>query len=82
MERAQRTPSAVIEAVLTSDRGRSFVSIRTNSRQCGNQPAHQCLITDVFQPCLLPCASICCMVTAVAVFRAAYTLDNGHQSIR
>jgi hypothetical protein len=27
---------------------------RTHTRNCGNQPAHQSLITDVYRPCLLP----------------------------
>jgi hypothetical protein len=29
---------------------------RTHTRNCGNQPAHQSLITDVYRPCLLPYA--------------------------
>ena len=31
----------------------------TESRSCGNQPAHESLLTGVFSLCLLPCASDC-----------------------
>ena len=31
---------------------------RTHNRNCGSQPAYQSLITDVYRPCLLPCALI------------------------
>jgi hypothetical protein len=31
---------------------------RTYNRNCGSQPAHQSLITDVYKPCLLPYAFI------------------------
>jgi len=37
---------------------------RTHIRNCGGQPAHQSLITDVYRPCLLPCAPIPATVTA------------------
>jgi hypothetical protein len=32
---------------------------QTESRSCGNQPAHESVLTGVFSPCLLPCASDC-----------------------
>jgi hypothetical protein len=31
----------------------------TEPRSCGNQPAHESLLTGVFSLCLLPCAPAC-----------------------
>jgi hypothetical protein len=31
----------------------------TKPRSCGNQPAHESLLTGVFSLCLLPCAPAC-----------------------
>ena len=31
----------------------------TEPRSCGNQPAHESLLTGVFSLCLLPCVSAC-----------------------
>jgi hypothetical protein len=56
---------------------------RTNKRQCGNQPAHQSLITDVFRSCPLLCTIYhlinftLARVENVPVVPAV--LDKGHQ---
>ena len=59
---------------------------RTNKRQCGNQPAHQSLITDVFRSCPLLCTihhSINFTLARVENVPAVpAVLDKGHQNKR
>src|SRR5215472_17069268 len=59
---------------------------RTNKRQCGIQPAHQSLITDVFgfRPllCTIHHLSNCTLARVENVAVVPAVLDKGHQSER
>jgi hypothetical protein len=53
---------------------------RTHTRKCGNQPAHQSLITDVLQVPPLPLRDYLTVPLLEAVLSCAQVLDCGHQS--
>ena len=53
----------------------------TEPRSCGNQPAHESLLTGVFSLCLLPCAPVYCLRSASRRREpASGCLDSEHES--
>jgi hypothetical protein len=52
---AEEHPSGALWPVLPMPAVRQGTP-RTHIRNCGNQPAYQSLITDVYKSCPLPCA--------------------------
>jgi hypothetical protein len=54
---------------------------QTHTRNCGNQSAHQSLITDVYRPCLLPSALIRTDHRRTRMKTHGLAVENGHQSV-
>ena len=55
---------------------------RTHIRNCGNQPAYQSLITDVYKSRLLPCAFTRSITRKGGRENVCRPLEFGHQSAR